>query len=145
MLQSEMLIQKVVKACASFRGADGRHLLHLCCDNITEYDPDVVFDKNAIFSAFCSKCCFFYETYLHSNVDKKRKLEVRIKQILKVEGLFFILMYCMIRYSYNKIFWGPLNFSKNPQKCWRWLATFFSKTLAGKELMASWIVSEDFL
>ncbi len=26
---------------------DGRHLLHLCFDNITEYDPDVVFDKNA--------------------------------------------------------------------------------------------------
>jgi len=20
---------------------------------------------------FCSKCCFFYETYPHSNVDKK--------------------------------------------------------------------------
>ncbi len=24
---------------------DGSHLLHLCSDDITEYDPDVVFDK----------------------------------------------------------------------------------------------------
>ncbi len=48
MLQSEMSIQEVVKACASFRGADGRHLLHLCFDNGTEYDTDVIFDKNAI-------------------------------------------------------------------------------------------------
>lgn len=40
----------------------------------------------------------------------------------------------MFRYSYNKIFWGPWNFSENQQKLWRWLATF-SKTLAGKELM----------
>ncbi len=60
MLQSEMWIQEEVKACASFGSADGNHLLHLCFDNITEYDPDVVFDKNAIFSAFCLKCCFFF-------------------------------------------------------------------------------------
>ncbi len=79
-----MSIQKVVKACASFGSAHGNHLLHLCFDNITEYDQDVVFDKNAIFSVFCSKCCFFfiYEFYLHSSVDfKKKKLEARIKQI----------------------------------------------------------------
>ncbi len=30
----------------------------------------------------------FYETYLHSSLDKKRMLEARI--VLKVEGLFFI-------------------------------------------------------
>ncbi len=52
MLQSEMLIQEVVKARASFVSADGSHLLHLCFDNITEYDPDVAFDKNVIFAAF---------------------------------------------------------------------------------------------
>ncbi len=60
MLQSEMSIQEVVKDCAGFGSTDGSHLLHLCFD-LTEYDPDVVFYKNAIFSAFCSKCCFFYE------------------------------------------------------------------------------------
>ncbi len=29
--------------------SDGSHLLHLCFENITEYDPDVVFDDNAVF------------------------------------------------------------------------------------------------
>ncbi len=38
-----MSVHKIVKACA--RSTDGSHLLHLCFDNITEYDPDVVFDK----------------------------------------------------------------------------------------------------
>ncbi len=70
MLPSEMCIQEVVKDCASFRGDDGSHLLHLCFDNSTEYDPGVVFDKNEIFSAFCSKCCWW-----------KRMLEARIKLI----------------------------------------------------------------
>ncbi len=51
MLPSEMWIQKVCKLWDT----DGSHLLHLCFDNITEYDPDVVSDKSAIFSAFCSK------------------------------------------------------------------------------------------
>ncbi len=57
-------------------------------------------------------------------------LEPRIKQLFYflVEGLIFILMYCMFRYSYNKIFWGARHFSENPQKCWRWLATFFKNT-----------------
>ncbi len=30
-------------------GADGSHLLHRCFDNSTEYDTDVIFDKNTIF------------------------------------------------------------------------------------------------
>ncbi len=62
MLQSEMSIQKVVKACARFGSTDGSHLLHLCFD-ITEYDPDVLFNKNAIFSAFCSML-FMKPTYI---------------------------------------------------------------------------------
>ncbi len=77
MLQSEMSIQEVAKDCASFGSTDGSHLLHLCFDHNTEYDPDVVFD-NTIFSAFYSML-LFYETYLHSSVDKKRMLEARIK------------------------------------------------------------------
>ncbi len=31
---------------------DTDNLLHICFDNITEYDPDVVFDKNAFCSMF---------------------------------------------------------------------------------------------
>ncbi len=62
---SDMWIQKVLKAWASFGGAGGSHLLHLCFDNITEYDPDVVFDKNAILLKMLH---FFYETYLHSSI-----------------------------------------------------------------------------
>ncbi len=61
-------------------------------------------------------------------------LEARIKLIFfffKVEGLIFILMYYMFRYSYNKIFWGTLNFCENQQKRWGWLITFFKN--AGEE------------
>ncbi len=50
MLQSEMSIQEVVNACASFGSADGSHLLHLCFENIIEHDPDIVFDTNLILS-----------------------------------------------------------------------------------------------
>ncbi len=52
------MILRPLKTCGSL-DTDGSHLLHLCFDNITEYDPDVVLDKNAIFSAFCLKFCFF--------------------------------------------------------------------------------------
>ncbi len=76
MLQSEMWIQKVVKDCASFGSTDD----HLCFDNITEYDPDVVFDKNAIFSAFCSKCCGFFYFYKTTNIQVLIK-----KQWLKLQ------------------------------------------------------------
>uniref|UniRef100_A0A671K2R4 Zgc:171929 n=1 Tax=Sinocyclocheilus anshuiensis TaxID=1608454 RepID=A0A671K2R4_9TELE len=41
-------------------------------------------------------------------------------------------MYCMFRYSYNKIIWGPWNFSENQQKRWPWLETFFKN--AGGDL-----------
>ncbi len=41
MLQSEMSIQELAKDCAGFGSADGSHLLHLCFDHKTEYDPDV--------------------------------------------------------------------------------------------------------
>ncbi len=63
-----MLIQKVVKACASFGSAYRSHLLHLCFDNITEYDPDVVFDKNAIFLSFMLKMLLFFmkPTYIQA-------------------------------------------------------------------------------
>lgn len=63
-------------------------LLQLHFDNITEYDPDLVFDTNVIFSAFCS----FYETYLHISVDKKTMLEAGIKLCfcLNVEGLMHV-------------------------------------------------------
>ncbi len=54
MLQSEMSIQKVVKACEAV------NLLHLCFENITEYDPDVVFNKNVIFSAFAQNVAFLW-------------------------------------------------------------------------------------
>ncbi len=59
MLQSEMPIQEVVKDCASFGGADRSDLLYIFFDYCTGCDADLVFDENAIFSAFCSKCCFF--------------------------------------------------------------------------------------
>jgi len=38
-------------------------LLIFCFGHSSESDPDKAFDRNAIFSAFCSKCCSFYETF----------------------------------------------------------------------------------
>ncbi len=70
MLQSDMSIQKVVKACASFGSTDGSHLLHLCFDN-TEYDPDVVVDKCDFLSFLLKMLLFLNGTYLYSSVDKK--------------------------------------------------------------------------
>ncbi len=71
-----MTIQGVVKDCASFGSADGSHLLHLCFDFHTEYDPDVLFDKNVIYFSFLLKMLLFYETILHSIVDKKECLKL---------------------------------------------------------------------
>ncbi len=81
--------------------------------------------KKKFFSAFCSKCCF-------KLLIKKRMHEARIKLFcccLKADAQFFILSYCMFRFSYNRIFWGLLHFCENDQKCWLWLATFY----AGRE------------
>ena len=77
MLQSKMLIQEVVYGCASFGGVDGSDLLDLCFDNRTEYYPDVVFDKNVIFSPFCSKLYIFMKPTYIQDIDKKEcfKLE----------------------------------------------------------------------
>ena len=72
------MIQEVVYVCASFGGVDGSDLLDLCFDNRTEYYPDVVFDKNLIFSPFCSKLYIFMKpTYIQVLIKKKEcfKLE----------------------------------------------------------------------
>ncbi len=44
-------------------------LLHICFDHCTEYDSDVVFDKNAIFSAFFkSRGSVLYFDVLHAQI-----------------------------------------------------------------------------
>ncbi len=92
------------------------NLLHIFFDHCTEYDADVVFDKNAFF--------FMKPTYIQVLIKKEcLKLKLARFFLFKVEGLFSILMYCMFRYSYNKI--------KNAGIDWQ----LFSKTLAGKELI----------
>ncbi len=82
MLPSEKSIQEVVKDCVSFGSADKSHLLHLCFENITEYGPDVLLDKNAIFSAFS----FFMKPAYIQVLIKKTMLEARIH-------LFFYLFF----------------------------------------------------
>jgi len=37
-------------------------------------------------------------------------------------AMFFLLIYCMFRYSY-KMLWGPWKFCEKYQKCWCWWAT----------------------
>ncbi len=46
-------------------------------DHHSESDPDVVFYKNTIFSAYCSKCCFFHEL-THIQVLIKKMYEAKI-------------------------------------------------------------------
>ncbi len=54
-----MSIQKMVKACACFGSTDASDLLYLCFDNITEYDPDVVFETKSDFLSFSLKMLLF--------------------------------------------------------------------------------------
>ncbi len=57
---------------------NGSNLLHIGFDNITEYDPDVLFDKKY---DFCSKCCFFMKSTYIQVLIKKTMLKARIKLI----------------------------------------------------------------
>ncbi len=99
-----MSIQKVVKDCASFGSTDGSHLPRLCFDNITEYDPDVVFDKNAILS-FLLKMFKMKPTYIQVLIKKKTMLEARIQQIFFFErrgsDLYFVVLHVQIFIQQN--------------------------------------------
>lgn len=64
------------------------------------------FDKNAIFSAFCLKCFFFYENDQHSSVDEKRKNESKNWYIFIEQNIL-----------------GSWKISEYDQKCWWWLET----------------------
>jgi len=44
---------------------------------------------------------------------------------LFLKRLLCLFFWCMFRYSYNTIFWGPWTFCKNDQKWCRWLETYF--------------------
>ncbi len=95
----------MVKACASFGSTDGSHLLHLCFDNITEYDPDVVSDKNAIFSAFSSIFFYFFmkPTFIQVLI-KKTMLEAKIKLFLfesRGSDLYFDVLHVQIFIQQN--------------------------------------------
>lgn len=57
----------------ALKGVDGSDLLDLCFDNQTEYYPDVVLNKKRDFLNFLLRIMHFYETYLYSSVDKKKK------------------------------------------------------------------------
>ncbi len=77
--------------------------LHLCFD--------YHFESNSLsFFSFLYKMLFILFIYLfmkltHIQVFKKRTYEARIKCFcLQVDTLFFLLMFCMFRYSYNKIY-----------------------------------------
>ncbi len=73
MLQNEMSIQEMLKACASFGSADGSHLLHLCFENLTEYDPDVVFNKKSNPQLFTQNLAFLMKpTYIQVFIKNKK-------------------------------------------------------------------------
>ncbi len=71
-------------------GVFGSDRLHLCFDRSSESDPDVVFNKNTIFSVFCSKCLFIYLFVWnpHSSVDKR-------KECIKLEYVYVCMHLCM--------------------------------------------------
>ncbi len=67
-----------VKGLCKLWDTDGSHLLHLCFDNITEYDPYVVFYKKCDLS-FLLKIDFFFVRLAYIQVlIKKIDLEARI-------------------------------------------------------------------
>ncbi len=79
-------------------GADGSHLLHRCFDKSTEYDTDVIFDKNTIFSVFCSKCSFFMKPNCIQVLIKM--LKARIKLIILFESRVFDLYFDVLHVQY---------------------------------------------
>ncbi len=86
-----MWIQKGLKACASFEML----MDAIYFDNITEYDPDVVFYKNAIFLRFL----LFLMKPTYIEVLIKTMLEARIHCLcvcLKVEDLYFDVLHVQI-------------------------------------------------
>ncbi len=103
-MAAHMVKNNVDKTVQVLGGGDGLDLLHLCFDHCIESGPVVVFDKTAIFLQFFA------------------------------DALFFLLTYCMFRYSCNKIFWGPWKF------LWKWskmlvVVDNIFKTLVGKEII----------
>ncbi len=102
-----MWIQKGLKACASFEML----MDAIYFDNITEYDPDVVFYKNLVFAQF-SFFFFFKPTYIEVLI--KTMFEARIQSFLCVfesRGYLFWCIACSDIHAI-KIFW-PWNFSEN--------------------------------
>ncbi len=75
--------------------------LHLCFDYHSE-------SNSLSFFSFLFKMLFislFLMKLTHFQVFKKRMHEARIKCFcLQAETLFFLLMFCSFRYSYNKIY-----------------------------------------
>jgi len=101
-------VSEIQKVCKLW-DTDGSHPLHLCFDYSTEYDPDVVFDKNA----FCSMLLFLWNlTYIQVLI-----------QILffKLEIFNFNVLHVQIFMQQNI----PWNFSENPLKCCWWLQRCF--------------------
>ncbi len=54
--------------------------LHLCFDQLTKYNPDVVFDKNDFLSFLLKMLVFMQFTYIQVLIKKKNN-EARVKQI----------------------------------------------------------------
>ncbi len=89
------------------QATDGSHPLHLCFDYSTEYDPDVVFDKNA----FCSMLLFLWNlTYIQVLI-----------QILFFKLEIFNVLHVQIFMQQNI----PWNVCENPLKCCWWLQRCF--------------------
>ncbi len=127
MLPSEKSIQEVVKDCVSFGSADKSHLLHLCFENITEYGPDVLLDKNAIFSAFS----FFMKPAYIQVLIKKTMLEARILYFFfyfflnRGPDLYFDMMHVQISIQLNIL--GAMKFEWKSAKTLVMTGNFFQK------------------
>ncbi len=105
--------QKIMRTALRLQKKDQVWKQHMSFQS--EPDPDFTM-KITIFTAFCSKWEFhaFFMKLTHKCWYKWLH-EARINQAfgLKTETLVFVLTY-----SFNKIFWMPLNFCENDQKCW---------------------------
>ncbi len=127
MLPSEKSIQEVVKDCVSFGSADKSHLLHLCFENITEYGPDVLLDKNAIFSAFSF---LMKPAYIQVLIKKKQCLKQEyiyffIFFLNRGSDLYFDMMHVQISIQLNIL--GAMKFGWKSAKTLVMTGNFFQK------------------
>ncbi len=141
--------------CASFGSVDKIHLLHLFWSSLWIWsrcclwtEPLHLNKKKTGFSHLFVKnvACFMKLTHIHVLIKQQIMHEARVKHFvffscLKAEALFFLLTYCMFRYSFFSFFFFYKNYFL---KSWPWLPGnllffFFFFILVGRYVFLKYV------